>query len=224
MAVVDDAVASNTEHRRRVFAAAAFVFLAGFARAGGAAGDGGAFRPARIGFVLQNCAEAGCARLFCVVCGDECGVEAFGLEAAEFLEGAVEGALGGGAGAVDGDLKAVEFFVGQVFRRSDFERGAAAETPGGVDDFAGEGLFERRIGREFGEVAGFEFIKDVLFFGADEIGDGEETEFGCVLRDAGSAFGRDRAGGVFGVLPIGQDLSGAGHCGKIIAEVSRAVT
>ena len=72
---------------------------------------------------------SGLRRLFCVVCGDEGGVESLGLEATEFLEGAMEGALGRGAGAVDRDLESIEFVVGQVFRGSDFERGAATETP-----------------------------------------------------------------------------------------------
>jgi len=80
-----------------------------------------------------------------------------------------------------------------------------------MDDFAGEGLFERLVGREFGEITGLELSKDALLFGADEVGDGKETEFGCVLRDAGFPCGRDRTGGLFGVLAIGQDLSGAGH-------------
>ena len=121
------------------------------------------------------------------------------------------GTLGGGAGAVDRDLKAIEFFAGQVFGRSDFERGAAAEAPCGMDDFAGEGLFERGAGREFGEVAGFEFVKCVLLFGADEVGNRKEAEFRGVLRDAGFACSRDRAEGVFGVLPISEDLSGGCH-------------
>ena len=157
------------------------------------------------------CRIFGCSfsGLFCVVrAGGEGCIDAFGLETAEFLERAVERALGGGTGAVNGDLEAVEFFVRQVFGRSDFEIGAAAETPRGVDDFAGEGLFERRIGREFGEIAGLEFIKDALFFGTDEVGDREKTELRSVLRDAGSAWARDRAGGPFGILPIGQDLGG----------------
>jgi hypothetical protein len=81
----------------------------------------------------------------------------FGLQAAKFLERTVECALGGGAGAVDGGLEPVEFFVRQVFGRSDFETGAAAEMPCGMDDFLSEGVFERRGGREFGEMAGFEF-------------------------------------------------------------------
>ena len=150
--------------------------------------------------------------MFCVVCAsDKRCVEAFGLQAAEFLERAMEGALGGGAGAVDRDLKAVEFFVRQIIRRGDFETGATAKTPGSVDDFAGEGLFERRVGREFGEIAGLEFVKDMLLFRADEICDREQAEFSSVLRNAGSAFGRDRAVGPFGVLPIGQDLGGGSH-------------
>ena len=109
-------------------------------------------------------------------------------------------ALCGGVGAIDGDLKAVEFFAGQVFRRSDFQTGAAAETPSGMDDFAGEGLFKRRRGNEFGEIAGFELIKDVLLFGADEISDGKETAFGSVVGDAGFSFDSDRAVGDFDTL------------------------
>jgi hypothetical protein len=114
----------------------------------------------------------------------------------------VEGALGGGAGAIDRGLQAIEFFVRQVFRRTDFERGAAAETPGGLDGFVGEGLFERRGGREFGYIARFELVKDVLLFGANEVGNREETEFDRILRDTGFAFGGNGAGGPFGVLPI----------------------
>ena len=149
-----------------------------------------------------------CHRLFDCDLGR---VEVFGLEAPKFLERAVEGALGCRAGAVDRDLEAVEFFVGEIFGGSDLERGAAAEAPGGMDDFAGESLLERRCRGEFGHVAGLELIKDVLFAGADEVGDREQAMFGCVLRDAGAAFGRDRAAGVSGVLAIGQDLSGGSH-------------
>jgi len=144
-------------------------------------------------------------------------IEAFALQTAEFFERAMEGALGGGAGAVDRDLKAVEFFVRQIIRRRDFETGATAKTPGRVNDFAGEGLFERRVGSEFGEIAGLEFIKGVALFGADEIRDREQTEFSGVLGYPDFTFGRDRAMGPFGVLPIGQDLGGTGHCVQIIA-------
>jgi len=156
--------------------------------------------------------------LFCVAsAGGKGCVDAFGLETAKFLERAVEGALSGGAGTVDRDLEAVDFFFRQVFGRRDFEIGATAETPCGVDNLAGEGLFERRVGRELGEIAGLEFIKDALFFGTDEIGDREKTESGCVLRHPGAAFGRDGAVGPFGVLPIGQDLSGSSHGRATIA-------
>jgi len=120
---------------------------------------------------------SGFGGLFC----GECCVNSFGLEAAKLLERAVEGALRGGAGAVDGGLEAVEFFVRQVLRWRDFKIGAAAEAPCGVNNFTSEGLFERRVGREFGEIAGLEFTKDVLFFGANEIGDREQPEFGCIL-------------------------------------------
>src|SRR6185503_9291350 len=104
-----------------------------------------------------------------------------------------------------------EFFVRQIIRRRDFEVGATAKAPRGVDDFARKGLFERRVGREFGYVAGLELIKDVLLFRANEIRDRKQTKSGCVLRDSGAACGRDRAGGHFGVLPISQDLSGGSH-------------
>jgi hypothetical protein len=130
-------------------------------------------------------------------------LEVFRLEAAQFLQRTMKRALGRRAGAVDRDLEAVEFFVRHIFRGSRFDRGAAAETPGGVDDFSGEGLFERRRGREFRKVARFELIEDVLLFGADEAGDGEQAESGCVLGDSGLAFGRNGAGGPFGVLPVG---------------------
>ena len=121
-------------------------------------------------------------------------IEAFALQTAEFFERAMESALSGGAGAVDGGLEAVEFFVGQVLRRGDFETCAAAESPCGMDDLAGESLFERRRWREFGDVAGLELVEYVLFFRADEIRDGEETKFGRILQNASLAGGRDRAG------------------------------
>ena len=143
-------------------------------------------------------------------CG-ECCVDSFGLEAAKFLERAVEGALRGGASAVNGELEPIEFFFSQILRWSNFEIGAAAEAPCGVDNFASEGLFERRVRREFREITGLELIKDALFFRADEVRDGKEPELGCVLGYPGFTFGRDRAMGPFGVLPIGQDLSGTGH-------------
>jgi hypothetical protein len=135
----------------------------------------------------------------------------------------VQGALSSGPCAVDRDLKALELFVRHAFRRSDFERGATAKTPGGLDDFAGKGLFERSEGREFGHVAGFELRKDVLFFRADEVDDGEQTEFGCILRDAGFTCGRDGAGGLFGIQPIGQDPGGAGHVGVSGKRIPRGV-
>ena len=150
--------------------------------------------------------------MFCCGCTrDITDVEAFRLEAAEFLKGAVEGALRGGAGAVDGSLQAIEFFVRQIFRRIRFEIGAAAEAPGRVDDFASEGLFERRVGREFGEIAGLEFIKYVPLFGTDEIRHRKETKFRRILGYTGFTRGRDRAMGPFGILPIGEDLSGGSH-------------
>jgi len=152
-----------------------------------------------------------CRNLGNGVGGGEGCVEPFGLQAAKFFQRPVEGALGCRAGAIDRDLETVDFFVRQILGWSYFEIGAAPQTPGGMNDFASEGLFERRVGREFSEIAGFELIKDVAFFGADEVRDREETEFGGILRDAGSPFGRDRAVGSFGILPICEDLGCGGH-------------
>jgi len=150
-------------------------------------------------------------------------VEVFRLKTAEFFQRAMEGALRGRTGAIDRDLKAVEFFVGQAFRRRHFEIRATTEAPCGVDDFAGKRLFERRGGREFCEIAGFEVIEDVVLFGADEIGDGEQAEFGGVFGYLSFTCGRDRAVGPFGVLPIGQDLGGGCHGSVNITQRSTGV-
>ena len=159
-------------------------------------------------------------------CGERC-VNSFGLEATELFQRAVECALGGRASAVDGGLQAIEFFFSQILRRSNFDIGAAAQAPCGVDDFASEGLFERRVGRQFGEISGFELTEDVPLFGTDEVGDGKQPELSGILRNAGFACGRDSAMGPFGILPIGQDLSGAGrmsYCARSIAAASRTLS
>ncbi|HTA42306.1 MAG TPA: hypothetical protein VK789_07660 [Bryobacteraceae bacterium] len=75
---------------------------------------------------------------------------AFGLETAQFVGCAQELALGFASGAVDGGLGAGQervfrFVAGGRFHLR-FGDSAAAETPGGVDDFGGEGLFERALG------------------------------------------------------------------------------
>jgi len=131
------------QNGRGVFATAALVFFAGFAGTRRAARDAYGFRRLGLGLfcrilfsVLRQLPPA----LFEVVFQES--VHGFGLlnhqdgrfevsrlDAAEFLERAVEGALGGGAGAVDRDLEAVEFFVRQIIGRRDFEVGATAESP-----------------------------------------------------------------------------------------------
>ena len=66
---------------------------------------------------------------------------AFVLEAAEFVHGAFEDAVGFGASAVHGgDM------IG--FGRGVLDLGAAAEAPGGPGDFGGEGLFQCSFGGE----------------------------------------------------------------------------
>ena len=61
---------------------------------------------------------------------------AFGLDAAEFGSGAMEEAMGLGAGAVDGLLGAVEQGIefALVGPERCFDGGTSAEAPGGVDD------------------------------------------------------------------------------------------
>src|SRR5579884_1516157 len=106
------------EHRRGVSAAAALVFLAGLAGARGTAGDEGL----RLGEEGFGGALPGGGNLhrrkrlyhFCVLVCLSYSRIGFVLQIAEFFQGAVESALGGGAGAFDGDLEAVEFFVCRV--------------------------------------------------------------------------------------------------------------
>jgi hypothetical protein len=150
---------------------------------------------------------------------------AFGLDAAQFGQGAMQGALGCGASAVDRGLDLVEFlfcyrakrpaecralrffrsrakrpaecralrFLTGSIRRLGFDSGAAAEAPGGMDDFAGESLFEESFRGKLGGVGGAETLEKFLFFGANE---------GC----------------------RGYKWGGGGHCGSRIAEDNGAAS
>ena len=154
-----------------------------FAQAGGGCGFGGfGGRLSALGDGLRT-GEAGR--------GDAGGEAqlALGLDFAEFVDGAGVDAVGVGAGAIDGLLGAVV-----VLGHGGFEGGAAAKSPGGVDDFGGEGVFEGSVGREVGLVGGAEFGVDVGFGGGDEVGGGEESGRDGVAGGAGFTFGRCRAG------------------------------
>ena len=103
-----------------------------------------------------------------------------GLTAAQFGGGAVEAAQSGGAGAIDGLLERVENridhgIVGQGRNEPILNGGAAAETPGGVDDFSGKSFLDGAFGREFGLEAVAEFRVEVLFAGMDEVAAGVEA-------------------------------------------------
>src|SRR6266700_5286321 len=96
---------------------------------------------------------------------------AFGLDAAEFGHGAVEDAMVADAGPVYGVLDGgedavfhgIEEVVGcaGVGGPAGFDDGAAAETPGGMHDFGGEGVLDRSFGREGVLVAGAEFEVEI---------------------------------------------------------------
>ncbi len=141
---------------------------------------------------------------------------AIGLEFPELVDGAVEDAVGVGAGSLDG---AALFFGGFVEHGVDigvigqvgFGGVAAAEAPGGSGDFGGEGLFEDAFGAEF-PVKGFaEFFVEVALFGADVVGSGVEPEGEGVAGRGGFAGFGVGAGGEVRILPVGVDLSVSGH-------------
>ena len=86
-------------------------------------------------------------------------------------------------------------FVLVVFEiHAGFDGGAAAETPGSVEDFCGQGLFDCAYRDEICLVGVAEFGVNVLFVGADEVSAGKKARGQGVSRDFRFAFGRDRAG------------------------------
>ena len=103
---------------------------------------------------------------------------AFGLDAAQFGGGSMEEAMGLGAGAVHRLLlRVIEHGVGFAVRdtvHACFDDGAAAKTPGSVDDFGGKRLFDGAFGYEVYFEAGAEFRIETLLLGADEVAAGVE--------------------------------------------------
>jgi hypothetical protein len=112
---------------------------------------------------------------------------ALGLESAELGEGAADPVVGVGAGAVEGGV-VVDFAAG-------FEEAAAAETPGGAQDFVDEAVFEIAVGGEPLVEFGEGFVVLVLLVFADEVVGGEEAGFEGIAGGDGFAFGSVGAGG-----------------------------
>jgi hypothetical protein len=109
---------------------------------------------------------------------------AFGLQPSEFGGGAVQVAMGLGAGPVDGLLSAGE---DGIYRRIDlglasrvghvrFDYGTATDTPGGVDDLGGQGLFEWSFRRQLLLKVFAEETVEAVVCREHEIGGGIDAE------------------------------------------------
>ena len=127
-----------------------------------------------------------------------------------------------GAGAVYGGLEFERFrvfhgirdgVVGESFvwkSHGGFEEGAAEEAPGGGEDFAGVGEFEDACGAEVREEVLAEDVVVLLFVGANEVAEGEESEGEGVAGGSGFALFGAGPGGELGVVAIGVEFC----CGK----------
>jgi hypothetical protein len=178
------------EHRRGIFAATALIFDAGTAGARGAAGN------------LDHLDWFGLG----LFCKNRCGLFATALDFAQFGERAGEDAEGSCAGAFDGLLGLFDR-EGAVFQsQGGFDGGATAESPGGVDDFGGEGLFDGAHGSEVGFVGGGEFGVDRGFLAQDEVACGEKTGGDGVAGDTGFALIRNRTSRCQRVRAVGDQL------------------
>jgi hypothetical protein len=170
--------------------------------------------------------------------GRRVGVVAGSLEALEFVEGAVEGALdagfvagegvedaGGGTGVPVEDAGqflvvveasvlgfGVRFKVDEAkFEEAGFEAAATDEAPLGHDDLVDEGGFERSGGLELVEEGVAEFVESLIVFAYDDGGLGSEAVFEGIEADGGLAFGGFGAGAVLGIAAVGVDLFFGGH-------------
>ena len=156
-----------------------------------------------------------------------------GLDALEFVEGAVEGALDAGLVAAEGVEDAGcgtgvpaedvgEFvFVGKAavvgfevplvvdeaeIEEAGFDGAAAGEAPLGHDDLVDEGGFESAGGLEVIEEGVEEFVEGIFLFAPDDGVIGSESVFEGIEADGGLALGGGGAGAVLGVGAIGGDL------------------
>jgi hypothetical protein len=113
------------------------------------------------------------------VLGEGLGAElAFGLEAPEFGEGALEGAMGVAAGAVDSLLGLGRGGVHHGIERSgqaSGDGGTTAHPPSGVDDLGGQGLLDWALRFKVCLETGAEFGLLRLFIRQHEVAAGEES-------------------------------------------------
>jgi hypothetical protein len=174
------ALGGLVEYGRGVYAAAAFVFLAGLARAGAVSAD----------LVLRSRAfwlRTACwlGRGFGSFCWRR-DLREFGLQTADFGEAPADDGVGLVACAVHGGLGAEQFFIehgvsGGLVAEGGFDFGAAAESPSGPDYFGCEEFLGGGLGVEvIPECAGEDFVL-FRFVCLDAVLCGEEAEAEGVL-------------------------------------------
>ena len=100
----------------------------------------------------------------------------------------------------------VEAGFEKPIKQAGFDAGATLETPGGADDFDGEGFLEGALGKEIAPETGADCLVFRFLFGTDEAVHREEAELEGVAGGTGFAFGGDGSGAVLGVELVGGDL------------------
>jgi hypothetical protein len=152
-----------------------------------------------------------------------------GLEALEFVEGAIEGALDAGFVAADVgedvgvhaedvgqflvlghvDVLALDVLLVLIeaeFEEAGFNAAVAGDAPLGHDDLVDEGGFEGAVGLEIVEEGVEEFIEIPVLFADDDGGFGGEAVFEGIEASGGLAFGGFGASAALGILAIGGNL------------------
>ncbi len=142
--------------------------------------------------------------------GELLAVEAVILEAAEFGDGAMEGAFVGGAVALEAVGEFHEFGVSGedevcagLLAEGGFLEGDVAEFPGGEDEFVEDEEFGIALGGEFGEEARAELVEFGLVQFGEEEALGGEAVGASVLGRTGFAFGGNGALGPGSVAASG---------------------
>jgi hypothetical protein len=159
---------------------------------------------------------------------------AVGLEALEFVEGAVEGALDAGFVAAEGgdgfripakdigellvvaEIGVILIDVIAVVDEAEVEEAgldiaAAGEAPLGHDDLGDEGGFEGAGGPELVFKLLKEFVESLLVFAGDDGVFGGEAVCAGVVSNGGLAFGGLWAGAELGVSTVRGDLLFGSH-------------
>ena len=148
--------------------------------------------------------------------------DAFGLQAAELIDAAVEEGVGGGPGAFDGADGLLFGFVEHgvafgVVGELGFDGGTAAEAPGGSGDFGGEGFFEETFGVELGEEGFAEVFVEVALVGFDVVLTGVEAEDKGVAGGGGFAGFGAGSGREVCVEAIGFELGFGWHLRLVLS-------